>query len=173
MISFLRNLAVSSLLIVLFAAPAFAQAEKGDKEVLLNGDVTTAFGGDTTSTTTTGNVSAGLGYYFTQALQLFGALNVGFARDAVSGTEVDAGLGIAFRYNFPRPGSQVVPYAGVEYSLNSFQNAGDSSYIQPNGGFKYYLQRNIAFDVNVSYGRSLSSASGSIIRESFGLVFGF
>jgi hypothetical protein len=169
-----RPLVLSSLLIACSALPALAQAEKGDKEVLLNGDVTTAFGGDATTSTTTGNVSGGLGYYFTQAVELFGALNVGFARDAIAGTDVDAGVGLAFRYNFPRPGRQTVPYLGVEYSLNSVKNAKDSSYIQPNGGFKYYLQRNMAFDVNVSYGHALfTSASGNVISESFGLVFGF
>ena len=41
-----RNLALSGLLIMLSAVPALAQAEKGDKEVLLNGNVTTSFGGD-------------------------------------------------------------------------------------------------------------------------------
>jgi len=87
---------------VSFAVPALAQAEKGDKEVLFNGDVTTAFGGDTTSSTTTGNVSGGLGYYFTQQVELFGALNLGFSRDAIGGTNTDAGVGLAFRYNFAR-----------------------------------------------------------------------
>jgi len=174
MSSLWRSLAVGTLLIACAAAPVFAQAERGDKEVLLNGDVTTAFGGGATTSTTTGNVSTGLGYYFTQAVELFGALNVGFSRDAIAGTDVDAGMGLAFRYNFPRPGRQTVPYVGVQYALNSFKNAGDSSYIQPNAGFKYYLQRNTAFDVNISYGHALSSsAGGSIVRESFGLVFGF
>lgn len=32
----------------------------------------------------------------------------------------------------------------------------------------------MAFDVNVSYGHAVfSSAGGNVIRESFGLVFGF
>ena len=168
-----RNLALSGLLIVLSAVPALAQAEKGDKEVLLNGNVTSSFGGDS-SASTTGNVSGGLGYYFTQAVELFGSLNVGFTRDATAGTSTDAGLGVAFRYNFSMPGRQTVPYVGFEYSMNSVKNPKDSSYAQPNGGFKYYLQRNMAFDVNVSYGHAMfSSAGGNIIRESFGFVFGF
>jgi hypothetical protein len=165
---------VGILWILCAAAPAFAQAGQGDKEVLLNGDVTTAFGGGGTASATTGNVSTGLGYYFTQAIEVFGALNVGFSRDALAGTDVDAGMGMAFRYNFTRQDRQTVPYVGVQYALNSFKNAGDSSYIQPNAGFKYYLQRNTAFDVNISYGHALtSSGGGSIVRESFGLVFGF
>jgi hypothetical protein len=169
-----RPLVLGCLLVAASAVPAFAQAEKGDKEVLLNGDVTTAFGGDSTTTATTGNVSGGLGYYFTQAIELFGAMNLGFARDATNGTDVDAGLGLAFRYNFARTGRQTVPYLGVEYALNSVKNAKDSSYIQPNAGFKYYLQRNMAFDFNVSYGHALfTSGGGNIVRESFGLVFGF
>ena len=49
--------------------------------------------------------------------------------------------------------------------------AGDSSFIEPNAGLKYYLRRNMAFDVNVSYGRALTGDSGNIIRESLGLVF--
>jgi hypothetical protein len=174
MSSVLRSLAAGTLWIVFAAAPAFAQAQQGDKEVLLNGDMTTAFGGGAAASATTGNVSTGLGYYFTQAVEVFGALNVGFSRDALAGTDVDAGMGLAFRYNFARPARQTVPYVGVQYALNSFKNAGDSSYIQPNAGFKYYLQRNTAFDVNISYGHALSSSGGgSIIRESFGLVFGF
>jgi hypothetical protein len=172
MIGLCRRLALSGLLVVFSAMPALAQAEKGDKEVLLNGDVTTSFGGNS-STSATGNVTGGLGYYFTQHVELFGALNLGFARQATAGTSVDAGLGVAVRYNFARPGRQTVPYLGFEYSLNSMKNPKDSSYMRPNAGFKYYLQRNMAFDVNVSYGRALFSGGGNIIRESFGLVFGF
>ena len=175
-----RNLVLSAVILVSFALPAFAQAEQGDKEVLLNGDITTSFGGETDPITgvepnavTTGNVAAGLGYYFTQAVQGFGAINLGFSRDGTAGTTVDAGFALAFRYNFVRTGRETVPYVGIQYAMNSVRNPKDSSYVEPNGGFKYYLRPNVAFDVNVSYGRGFSSAGGNIIRESFGLVFGF
>jgi hypothetical protein len=175
-----RGVALGGLIIVSFAVPAFAQAEQGDKEVLLNGDITTSFGGEADPTTgvepgsvTTGNLSAGLGYYFTQAVEGFGAINLGFSRDATAGTSVDAGFALAFRYNFSRMGRQMVPYVGVQYAMNSVKDPGDSSYVQPNGGFKYYLRPKVAFDVNISYGHGFSSAGGSIFRESVGLVFGF
>ena len=169
----LRHLLLSSLLVLSFAASALAQAEKGDKEVLLNGDVTSSFGGDSSSFST-GNVAAGLGYYFTQEMELFGSVNFAISRGATAGTSVDSGLGMSFRYNFAKPGQKTVPYAGVEYSLNSVKNPADSSFVQPNGGFKYYVRRNVAFDVNVSYGHALfSAAGGNVIRESVGLVFGF
>lgn len=169
----LRHFGLASLLVLCFAGSARAQAEKGDKEVLLNGDVASSFGGES-SASTTGNVAAGLGYYFTQQMELFGSLNLSMNREAIAGTSVDAGLGIAFRYNFSQPGRQTVPYLGFEYSLNSMQDPGDSSYVQPNAGFKYYLRRNMAFDVNVSYGHALfSNGGGNVIRESVGLVFGF
>lgn len=168
-----RQLATASLLILCLAASALAQAVKGDKEVLLNGDVTSSFGGDA-SAATTGNVAAGLGYYFTQQMELFGSLNLSMSREATAGTSADAGLGVAFRYNFVTPGRQTVPYVGVAYSLNSMKDPGDSSYAQPNVGFKYYVRRNMAFDVNVSYGHALfSNNGGNVVRESVGLVFGF
>jgi hypothetical protein len=169
-----RHLLLSGVLVLSFAGSALAQAEKGDKEVLLNGDVTSSFGADASSATTTGNVTGGLGYYFTQEMELFGSVNLAMSRQATAGTSVDAGLGVSFRYNFATPGRKTVPYAGFEYSLNSLRNPTDSSFVQPNGGLKYYVRRNVAFDVNVSYGHALlSNASGSVIRESIGLVFGF
>ena len=169
---FRRYFTLSSLLVLLGAVPAFAQAEKGDKEVLLNGDVSSSFGGGSTSATT-GNVSAGLGYYFTQRVELFGSVNLSMSRQATAGTSVDAGVGMSTRYNFAQPGVKTVPYLGFEYSLNSVKNPKNSSFVEPNGGIKYYLRRNVAFDFNVSYGHALSSAGGgNVVRESVGLVFG-
>jgi hypothetical protein len=76
MAGFWRSLVLTGFVVVAFAAPALAQAEEGDKEVLLNGDITASFGGEADPITgvepgsaTTGNVAAGLGYYFTQAMQ--------------------------------------------------------------------------------------------------------
>jgi hypothetical protein len=178
--SWWRKLVMSGVVTLAFAAPVFAQAEQGDKEVLLNGDIATSFGGEADPVTgdepdavTTGNIAAGLGYYFTQAVQGFGAINLGFSRDATSGTNVDAGFALAFRYNFVTMGRQTVPYVGIQYAMNSVRNPKDSSFIEPNGGFKYYLRPKVAFDVNISYGRGFSSAGGNILRESIGLVFGF
>ena len=168
-----RQFTLSSLLVVVCAVSAFAQAEKGDKEILLNGDTTSSFGGGSASSTT-GNVAAGLGYYFTQRVEMFGSVNLSMSRQAAAGTSVDAGVGMSFRYNFARSGVKTVPYLGFEYSLNSVENPKDSSFAEPNGGLKYYLRRNVAFDVNVSYGHALfSAAGGNVIRESVGLIFGF
>jgi hypothetical protein len=168
-----RGLALGALLILWSALPASAQAAKGDKEILLHGDVTGRFGGDAESATT-GTVAAGLGYYFTNRVELFGSVDLSINHQGTAGTSADAGFGTAFRYNISQPDVKLVPYVGLEYSLNSMRNPKDSSFIEPNGGVKYYIRRNVAFDVNASYGHALfSSGGGSVIRESVGLVFGF
>jgi hypothetical protein len=159
--------------LTLFATSAFAQADQGDKEVLLNGNVTSAFGGGAGTSSTAGNVNAGLGYYFTQRVELFGSVGLSISKQALAGTDVGAGLGVSFRYNFTQPGVKTVPYVSFAYSLNSVRSPKDSSLVEPNAGLKYYLRPKVAFDVNVSYGHALfSSVGGHVISERVGLVFG-
>ena len=108
-----RGLALGALLILWSALPASAQAEKGDQEILLHGDVTSRFGGDAESATT-GTVAAGLGYYFTNRVELFGSLNLSINHQTVAGTSANTGFGTAFRYNLSQPDVKLVPYAGLE-----------------------------------------------------------
>ena len=173
MIRFCRALFVVSVMLSWSATSAFAQAAEGDKEVLLDGNVTSAFGGNTGTAVTAGSLSAGLGYYFTERVELFGSVSLSISKQALAGTSVDAGTGVSFRYNFTQPGVKTVPYVGFAYALNSVRQPKDSSLVEPNAGLKYYLRPKVAFDINVSYGHALfSNAGGNVISERVGLVFG-
>ena len=156
-----------------FNSSAFAQADKGDKELLLSGDVTTFTGGG--ASFTQGTASGSIGYYFSKSLELIGGTSLSLSQGDSGGTSVDAGLNGAFRYNFSSSGKKAVPYVGFEYFMNSVRDPKDSSFIRPNGGFKYYFKRNVAIDVNGGWGRN-AFASGpkfNVINERIGIVFVF
>lgn len=173
MIRIYRVLLMSIVVLASFATLALAQASEGDKEILLNGNVTSAFGGNTGTSVTAGSLSTGLGYYFTDRVELFGSLGLSITKQALAGTSVDAGTGVSFRYNFTQPDVKTVPYVGFAYALNSVRRPKDSSFVEPNAGLKYYLRPKVALDLNVSYGHALfSNNGGHVISERVGLVFG-
>lgn len=161
---------VSFLLLPVLAR---AQAEAGDSEILLNGDVTTLTASG--SSFTSGNLSLGYGYYFTPQIQLFSGTNIGIFGGSGLGTDVSSGANFALRYNFSTAGRKLVPYLAFEYFIFDVEESKESSFLRPNGGFKYFFTRNAAFDFNVGYGRN-AFADGpklNMINERLGIAFVF
>ncbi len=76
-------------------------------------------------------------------------------------------------YSFIRAGSKTIPYVGVDASLAWINAAGGTetqNSVRPNGGLRYFMSRNAAFDVNIGY----TSVSGtSTLDQRIGLVLVF
>ena len=175
-----------SIVFVTSSTCLFGQAQKGAKELLLSGNVTTFFQGSTniivgtqtitipSDSFTNGTLILGLGYYITQQVEVF-AGGIITITGGPTGTNVAGGMNSAFRYNFSAPGRKAVPYVSLEYFLSDASSPKETSFLRPNGGLKYYFKPNIAIDFNAGWGRN-AFADGpklNIINEQIGLVFAY
>jgi hypothetical protein len=126
----------------------FAQQERGDQEIQINGNVN--FNAKDIKNTANGSIGLAYGYFLTEKHQ------VGF-----QGITAFSGGGTTFfgegfyRYNL-KASEKLRPYVGV--ATGSFGSTSDTSaafgnnaYVKPNAGFKYYFKRNVAFDLNGGY----------------------
>jgi hypothetical protein len=151
---------IAVLAVVLTASSAMAQIEKGDREIQATGYLFTVSG------ITMLNLSGIYGYYYSDKLELGGGpslmiLDYGFGRDTK--------LGLTFfgRYYFTAR-DKLVPYAGAQwyqYDIAPDEPLGffDMSFVQGGGGFKYFVNKYIAWDVSGNLGFSLGSGDVSFI----------
>ena len=197
----MRRLQVSVLLAALFLmAPslAHAQAKGGDKEVLIAGNVFSTF--NPGSTTTSGNIIFGLGYFVTDRTQLLvqpiftisgrGTDPTPEVRDPFSGrvlipgtpgsstVDVDAGVGVGYSFFFGAQSSKVKPYLGANLDIQSFktQNGGsvaDNMFFQGRGGIKNYFSERAALDMAASFGTNIKNSDLGLFRFTVGITYLF
>jgi hypothetical protein len=165
---------------------AQAQAQKGDKEVLLFGNVSAirtkavevpgfgTFGG---GTNTTGNIFINLGVFVTNALEIgggpqFSISSSGGGEDG-EGTSTTTGANGFLRFNFGG-GAKVAPYIGGEVNVSDFEapeggSIGDNTFLGAIAGVKSYLSEKAALDMKGSFGFN-ASAPGDM--QMFGFTIG-
>jgi hypothetical protein len=90
---------------------------------------------------------------------------------------------VGFVYSLSSEGQTTVPYVGVDYAAIGLWGgpvlAGTefelplnwTSNIRPTGGVKFFVQRNIAFDINVGWDKDLGENAGE--RNTFDSRVGF
>jgi hypothetical protein len=181
----LRDLLLISVAIGTMSTSVFGQAEKGTKELLFTGNVTTLFQRSSTTTVgtqvvtipsvtfTSGSVIMGIGYYLTRQVEVSIGGNVNISGGNGTGTNVVGGLNSGFVYNFSAPGRRVVPYSAFSYFLFDASSPQQTSFLRPNGGFKYFFNKNTALDINFGWGQNVF-ANGpklNIVNEQVGLIF--
>ena len=197
----MRRLEVVSVLAALFLiAPslAHAQAKAGDKEVLVAGNVFSFI--QPNSTSTSGNLIFGLGYFVTDRTQLLvqPIFTVSSSstpaqqevRDPFTGrvlipgqagsttVDVDAGVGVGYSFFLGATSSKVKPYLGVNLDIQSFktQNGGsvaDNMYFQGRAGLKNYFSDRAALDFSGSYGKQLKNSDLALFRFTVGITYLF
>ena len=177
------------LLFTLFSASLSAQVAAGDRNIGVNGFLTsTSQGGVSTNTMTllvssqkyvTDNLSIGSGPQLTLS-------------GSTGNTTTMLALNTFVNYNVLLPDGKVLPYAGanalIQYSITNSDFGGitsevTSSYINIglNAGFKYFLTERINFDTNLSYTTIISalttvdgvSTDGPTDGGTLQLLFGF
>jgi hypothetical protein len=200
----MKNLSFTARLVVvivglgLFTTHAYAQQEKGDKEIQLQGSFLASVGKNGNSTSAadtsvfTGNfkfglVAANFGYFLTRRQEIgvggFALITSGSDKDdsgkSVSSTTVIASPNVFYRYNFAGENTKVFPYLSVEVG-GSFVSGEDAKLLSPRAsvGMKYFFKRNTAFDVNTGYSRYFvvgQDRSGSIgtldVRMGISFIF--
>jgi hypothetical protein len=197
----MRRLQVSLVLAALFLiAPslAHAQAKKGDKEVLVAGNVFSLISPDFKSTS--GSIVLGFGYFTSDRTQVsirpiitisststpgspefrdpFTGRVLIPAQPGSTSVDADAGVGVGYQFYFGAQSSKVKPYIGGNLDIQSFktQNGGsaaDNMYLQGIGGVKNYLSERAALDVNASYGSRLKNSDFSLFRFTIGITYLF
>jgi hypothetical protein len=155
-----RHALIAVLTVLIAASPATAQIKKGDREIQGTGFLFTVSG------ITMVTLSGIYGYYYTDKLQIGGGptltiLDYGFGRKST--------LGVTFfgKYYFTAR-DKMVPYASAQwyqYDLSPEAPAGffDMAYIQGGGGFKYFINEYIAWDVSGNLGFSLGGGDVSFL----------
>jgi hypothetical protein len=162
-------------LCIFVVSPGFtyAQAEKGDKEILINGYLfaqTGEFG--FASITTFFNY----GVFFTDSLQVGGGPSITYTQMAAiegfedsGGGELSINLNAFVRKYFLKEGSKTVFYAGGEGFYYDAFREGSLLYLRPFVGLKYYFMQKVAFDANLGYGFGLKKDGGGMFSGTFGV----
>jgi hypothetical protein len=107
-------------------------------------------------------------------------------------TVLDPTITAGFVFNFSTEGQMTVPYVGADYaaigvhspgkitlvsSTRSFQEfvLNWTNNIRPTGGVKFFVRRNIAFDINVGWDKDLGENASDLntfdMRVGFSYVF--
>ena len=137
-----------------------AQIEKGDREIQASGFFIT-FDGMTMMT-----ISGTYGYYRTDKLEIGGGpvlTYIGYSSDSNTNVSLTAFV----RHHFTAR-DKVVPYVSgqwYQFDISPEEPAGffDYSFVQGGGGFKYFVNEFVAYDVSGNLGFSFGSGSFSFI----------
>jgi len=148
------------LALIVINAPAMAQIEEGDREIQASAYVFTVSG------VTMVNVSGIFGYYFTPRMVLGGGPTINYI-DYIIGSNTTVGLTFFGKYNFTAR-DKLVPYMSAQwyqYDLSPGDPFGffDFSFIQAGGGFKYFLNDYVAYDISGNLGFSLGGGDVAFI----------
>ena len=156
------------LVIVLAAAPAFAQQEQGDKSFSGYGSLTFAKAG-LSGTYATGVIGATLGVFATKQTELGGSTALFFTSGGGGGTDVFGTVGAYGRQYFLQDRTR--PYVGLQV-LKPVASGASGFLAQASLGVRQYINRNGSFFIEANYG--MSHAEGETIWQDYpGLVFGF
>jgi hypothetical protein len=181
--SSLRFIVVSMLL--LCAAIGFGQQQRGDIELQFQGMYYRTVGTD--YATGVGNISAKIGPYITDALQVGVGPTLTIAttpttsynavtRQIEYGSETNTTFGCTgfLVYSFLMKGAKAVPYLGAQYFKSDFNDSNDNGSAGINGGLKYYFTRKTALDISGNYLFTLNKdQEGGILMFAVGLSFLF
>ena len=137
-----------------------AQIEKGDREIQASGFFI-AFEGITMLT-----ISGTYGYYRTDKLEIGGGPTLSRI-DYSFGSNTSLSLTLFGRYHLTAR-DKVVPYLSAQWYQFDIAPEGsasffDYSFVQGGGGFKYFINEFVAYDVSGNLGFSFGSGSFSFI----------
>ena len=154
--------AILVLMAVLFLAPdAGAQyIEKGDRELQASAYFFSVSG------VTLINLSGVYGYYYTEKLGFGGGPTITHI-DFGFGSDTTLGLTAFARYSFSSR-DRIVPYVSgqwYQFDIAPEDPVGfaDMMFIQVGGGFKYFLNEHIAYDVSGNIGFSMGGGDASFL----------
>jgi hypothetical protein len=183
-----QNVAALVLLFVFVASMSLAQQQRGDVELQFQGSYFQTVGTD--FTIGSGNISAKIGPYVTDALQIGIGPTLTITRTSATTTTVGPpptyvvthktesnttttfGSTAFLVYSILLRNAKAVPYFGAQYFKSDFSNTEDKGSIGINAGLKYYFAKKTAFDVSGNYLFTLNQdQQGGVILFAVGLSF--
>jgi outer membrane protein W len=175
----MKKLAIVVLLII--TTSAYAQIEKGDKEVSFSANVNLATEGGGGN----GSVNLSTNKYLTANFSLGVSLSTFFYSGPADYTDPTAGnelkmipyIGVFANYNFLTANAKVVPYIGVDYTLSLIEvpdfvvdisngTVYDLTYYESlhflggKAGVKIFMTETVNLDLNAKYQTLLSGPEG-------------
>jgi hypothetical protein len=156
----MRQLLCLILVMIVLPGAALCQIEKGDREIQASAsfqameDVSMLI------------LSGTYGYYYSDKLQLGGGPVITYTE--VFGYDTSTlGLRLFARHNFTAR-DKIVPYIGgqfYQHDISPDEPLGflDYSFIQFGGGFKYFVNEYIAYDVSGNIGISLGGGEANLL----------
>jgi hypothetical protein len=147
--------------VLLIASTAGAQyIEKGDREIQATGFLFTVSG------VTMINLSGTYGVYYNEKLEIGGGPTISHI-DFGFGSDTTVGLTAFAKRDFTAR-EKMVPYVSgrlYQYDLSPDDPQGfaDFTFIQFGGGFKYFVNEYIAYDVSGNWGFSLTGGNGGLL----------
>ena len=149
------------LALIIMTGTAQGQVEKGDREIQANGTLITM------ENMTMINITGLYGYYYTEKLEFGGGPSI--THVSISGFDGETNLSITMfgRYNFTAR-DKLVPYVSgqwYQFDLSPEEPMGffDYSFLQLGGGFKYFLNEYVAYDISGNMGISVGGGDVSFI----------
>lgn len=182
---------------------AVAQAQKGDREIQVSGNMFSILTGDGV-TSAFGQVSFGIGFFLTDRFELavapsvniqairnpgrpgtpavrFGNVVVVPAQPPVPPStewDVDSGFGTKAQFFFGATAAMVKPYVGGVFQIQSFKveegaSFGDNTYSGGLFGVKSYLSENTALDFNGQLGFQTTHPEVQLLSFNVGITYIF
>jgi hypothetical protein len=147
------------IVVVLIPSLASAQAKRGDKEVLLNGQLISInqsienpfTGASESSTFTTGNGVVNLGVFFSDTLEIGGGPSISIT-SAGGDTTASVGANGFLRKYFHSKRPTVAPFVAIEASEQDFSDFSNQLFVDADFGVKNYLNERAALEIVVGYG---------------------
>lgn len=149
---------------------AFAQAKKGDKEVLVFGNLSTFFGGGG-GVSGSGEAFLNLGKFTSDNTEVGGGPDLLFS--AGGGFNVTVGANGFIRKYVKKKDPKRQLYYGAEGSAFDFKNFSTTFFVAGIGGMKDYLSEKAALDVKGSFGLNPIHPSLVIFQVTVGLTYVF
>jgi hypothetical protein len=149
------------LVLLMTTSSAMAQhVEQGDREIQVNAFFFAVSGVSML------NLSGSYGYYKTDKLELGGGPSIS-RLDYGFGSSTTIGLTLFGRYNLTAR-DQIVPYLSAQFyqydiAPDDPMGFADFAFLQCGGGFKYFINEYIAYDVSGNLGFSLGGGDVSFI----------
>jgi hypothetical protein len=171
MTRFVTRVVLAALFVTACSSTALAQAQKGDKEILLFGNLFVLSGGG--STQTVGIIFTNVGVFISDSLEVGGGPTITVAGGAGSTTTV-VGVNGFVRKSFVRSNPKIAPYVGAEISIQDLapeapQGIGDVTFINAIGGLKNYFSERAALDIKGNFGFLLTDPG---LLKIFGFTVG-
>ena len=181
-----RLLIGATVLVSLVMAPrlASAQAQQGDREVLVQGLVftsisslpqTTFTGGRLVTTTSTQTSTTGigifnLGQFLTDTFELGAGPSISFSGGGGNTTVTLGGNAFARKY-FGSNRPTIAPFAGLEASVQDFSDVSNQLFVNILAGLKDYVSERAALEMSAGFGVNPSNPStNQLIQFKIGLT---